>query len=30
MGKDSAPRWAWIQENVTFNEKDEFIKEVKN
>ncbi len=30
MGKDSAPRWNWIKENVTFNEVDEFIKEVKN
>lgn len=30
MGKDSGPRWNWIKENVTFNEVDEFIKEVKN
>lgn len=30
MGKDSAPRWNWIKENVTFNEVDKFIKEVKN
>lgn len=30
MGKDSAPRWSWIKENVTFNEVDDFIKEVKN
>ncbi|MCQ2799488.1 MAG: type IIA DNA topoisomerase subunit B [Bacilli bacterium] len=29
MGKDAGPRWNWIQENVTFNEVDEFIKEVK-
>jgi DNA gyrase/topoisomerase IV subunit B len=29
MGKDSGPRWSWIQENVVFNEIDNFIKEVK-
>ena len=29
MGKDSAPRWSWIQENVVFNEEDKFLEEVK-
>jgi topoisomerase-4 subunit B len=29
MGKDSGPRWSWIQENVVFNEIDNFINEVK-
>lgn len=29
MGKDSAPRWRWIQENVVFNEFDSFQEEIK-
>lgn len=29
MGKDSSLRWNWIRENVTFNEEDTFLKEVK-
>jgi len=28
MGSDSAIRWEWIKENVTFNEEDSFLKEV--
>jgi len=29
MGKDSGPRWSWIQENVVFNAVDNFLNEVK-
>lgn len=29
MGKDASPRWNWIEENVVFNEVDEFMSEVK-
>ncbi len=29
MGKDSSLRWNWIKENVTFNEEDTFMKEVR-
>lgn len=29
MGKDSKARWDWIKENVTFNEVDSFMKELK-
>lgn len=29
MGKDSSLRWNWIKENVTFNNEDSFLKEVK-
>ncbi len=29
MGKDAAVRWDWIKENVTFNETDAFLEEVK-
>ncbi len=29
MGNDPSQRRAWIEENVSFNEKDTFIKEVK-
>lgn len=29
MGKDSKARWDWIKENVTFNEVDSFMEELK-
>jgi topoisomerase-4 subunit B len=29
MGKDATPRWNWIQENVPFDNEDDFIKELK-
>lgn len=29
MGNDSAPRWKWIQENVPFDQEDEFIDVLK-
>ena len=29
MGKDSSIRWDWIKENVTFNDEDAFLEEVK-
>ncbi len=29
MGKDSVLRWNWIKENVTFNNEDTFVNEVK-
>ena len=29
MGKDSLPRWDWIQENVTFVLEDEFQEILK-
>lgn len=29
MGKDAGVRWDWIKENVTFNEEDSFLEEVR-